>query len=226
MTFLDRIPPVTKNLLFLNLIVFALQHAIPGFDDRMALHFFQSPSFQPYQVVVHMFMHSMQDMRHLLFNMFGLYMFGMAIEQRIGPKKYLIYYLLTGLGAVILHASVQYFENYDRLQELALYMEDSRLTKTEVTNFYYNVFGTMRGASGAIFGLLAAFALLFPNEKLQLLFIPFPIRAKYFVLMYGAYELIAGMSDFEGDNIAHFAHLGGALFGFLIITYWRKTTLL
>lgn len=219
---LNQIPPVTKNLLILNIVVFVLQNTIPWFNEELTLRYFQNPEFQPYQLITHMFMHG--DIRHLFFNMFGIYMFGSAIEMRLGDKRFLTYYLLTGFGAVILHSAVEYFEIYQitHTEGLLSQVEISELQQRYGSIFY----GGVLGASGALFGLLAAFALLFPNQPIFLMFIPVPIKAKYFVGMYAAYELFRGVQNTQGDNIAHFAHLGGALFGWLIIREWRKKHLI
>lgn len=214
------LPPVTKNLIIINVVVFALQNFIPNFTFNFALHFFKSPDFEPYQLITHMFMHG--SIMHIFFNMFGVFMFGSAIEARLGEKKFLIFYLLTGFGAVFLHMAAQYFEHYEIAKQLDLVYAAAQITDQQLANGYYNTFNITVGASGAVFGLLAGFGMLFPNQKIFLMFIPVPIKAKYFVLMYAGYELFAGIQGSVGDNIAHFAHVGGALFGFLIIRDWRK----
>ncbi|MCB0620247.1 MAG: rhomboid family intramembrane serine protease [Saprospiraceae bacterium] len=168
---------------------------------RLAMFFPTSDFFQPYQIVTHMFMHG--DLGHLFFNMFALFMFGPPIEALWGPKRFLFYYLFTGFGALTLHL-------------LASYLEMSYLGGSM---YLANV--PVLGASGAVFGLLAAFGLLFPNSQIMLLFPPIPMRAKYFVLIYAVIELFLGVSNFN-SGVAHFAHVGGALFGLLLILYWRK----
>ncbi len=236
-----------------------MQHAITGFSDNFSLYFIQSENFEVYQLITHMFMHNTEDFSHLFFNMFGLYMFGSAIEQRIGTQKYLLFYLGTGFGAVVLYTftKVLFFEHYHILEYLSTLQNDMIIhfsdlgiitnddVKTSLyqvykdsgikdntvigTKFYQSAYDYLThrvvGASGALFGLLAAFAMLFPEQKLMLIFFPVPIKAKYFVLVYAGIELFSGLAGIQND-VAHFAHLGGALFGFLIITYWRKTTLL
>ena len=221
---INSIAPITKKLIVLNIIVFILQGVFPEFDFIGALHFFKSPDFEPYQIISHMFMHG--SFTHILFNMFGLFIFGSPIEYRLGAKKFLIYYLLTGFGAVFLHMGVQLFENYNFVQQIELEYAQGLISEYQYRLGYINEFNVTVGASGAIFGLLAAFGTLFPNQPLYLIFIPVPIKAKYFVLLYAIYELYQGVQFSSGDNIAHFAHLGGALFGWIIITEWRKKHLI
>lgn len=219
MNFFDNIPPITKNIIIINIIVFLLQSTIPGFTENFALHFYKSPDFRPYQLITHMFMHG--GFQHILFNMFGVYMFGAAIEQRLGGQKFLLYYLLTGFGAVILHFISQYFEATDIIAQIESYQASENASLQQIANAYRSFFAITLGASGALFGLLAAFAILYPNQRIMLLFFPVPIKAKYFVLGYAAIELFSGFTA-RGDGIAHFAHLGGALFGFLILREWKK----
>ena len=158
------------------------------------------------QLITHMFMHG--SLQHLFFNMFGLYMFGPPLEYVLGPKRFLTYYLGAGFGALALDFAVKYgMLHFGNVSDY----DASAIINTP-----------MVGASGALFGLLAGYAMFFPNNVLQLLFPPIPIKAKYFVLIYAAIELFLGISGRQA-NVAHFAHLGGALFGFLCILYWRKT---
>lgn len=220
---IGQIPPITKNLLILNIVVFVIQQVMPEFNENFALHFFKSPEFEPYQLLTHMFMHG--GISHLIFNMFGLFMFGKALEMRLGDKKFLIYYLLTGFGAVLLHQAVNYLEFFDQIIDIEYRFKMMELHPVQQINFYREHTGVALGASGAIFGILAGFALFYPNQPLYLMFIPVPIKAKFFVIFYAAYELYAGL-NFAGDGVAHFAHLGGALFGWLIIKEWRKKHLI
>jgi len=202
-----RLTDVVKNLLIINVVIYVVVAMImPNLREYFVLFYpGNSEMFKPIQLVTHMFMHGSPT--HLFFNMFALYMFGPPLENYFGPKKFLIFYLLCGFGAVALHMGVWYFE----LSGL-----------TPGTQAYYNIFlGSVVGASGAVFGLLAGFGTLFPDTKLMLLFPPIPIKAKWFVLLYGALELFLGVGNFN-TGIAHFAHLGGAIFGFLLIQYWRK----
>lgn len=185
-----------------NQLVYGIQNDFSQFGRyQLAMFFPTSEYFRPYQIVTHMFMHG--DITHLFFNMFALFMFGPPIESLWGPRRFLFYYLFAGLGALTLHM-------------IATYIEIASFGGPEVR---YNV--PMLGASGAVFGLLAAFGTLFPNMRIMLLFPPIPMKAKYFVLIYAAIELYLGFSNFN-SGIAHFAHLGGALFGFLLILYWRR----
>ncbi len=199
-----QLTDVVKNLLIINvLLFFAISFGMPQLKDPFfTLHFpANSDLFNPIQLVTHMFMHG--GTTHLFFNMFALYMFGPPLENYMGPKKFLIFYLVSGFGAVALHLLVWYFE-----------IKGAGIDPAAVQ-------GGVLGASGAVFGLLAGFGTLFPETKLMLLFPPIPIKAKYFVLIYGAIELFLGIGSFN-TGIAHFAHLGGAIFGFLLIQFWRK----
>ncbi len=201
-------PPITdvvKHLLIINIIMFIGTMMIFGEStERYVLAMFYPESgglFKPYQIVSHMFMHA--NGSHLFFNMFGLYMFGPPLEIRWGSKKFLSYYLLTGFGALVLYLIVKYIE-----------MTYLGVPRNEVL-------GTpMLGASGAIFGLLLGFGMTYPNQIIQLLIPPIPMKAKYFVLAYAGIELFLGFGNFN-TGVAHFAHLGGALTGFLLILFWR-----
>lgn len=168
---------------------------------QLAMFFPASDYFRPFQLVTHMFMHG--DPMHLFFNMFALFIFGPALEASWGPQRFLKYYFITGFGALLLHLFVRWVE--------IAYLGESP----------YAVNVPVLGASGAVFGLLAGYAMLFPNNRLMLLFPPIPIKAKYLVLGYAAIELFMGLGSFQ-TGVAHFAHLGGALFGVLIILYWRN----
>ncbi|MBI5915260.1 MAG: rhomboid family intramembrane serine protease [Bacteroidetes bacterium] len=167
---------------------------------QFSVFFPTSEFFRPYQVVTYMFMHG--SVGHLFFNMFALYMFGTAVEMAWGPKRFLFYYLFTGLGALVLQMIVQYIE-----------LENGAPA--------WSVNVPMLGASGAVFGILAAFGMQFPDRIIYLLIPPVSMKAKYFVLIYAALEIGLGLSPFQ-SGVAHFAHVGGALFGFLLILYWRK----
>jgi membrane associated rhomboid family serine protease len=200
----------------------------------LGLYFPKSDQFMPLQIITHMFMHA--NFMHLFFNMFALYMFGGILENVWGPKRFLIYYMVCGLGAAFVHETVILFQ-YNKLinaispDNLKLVIDNGTAVLNEGKQ-YADV--TMRelqmllniptvGASGAIFGVLLAFGVLFPNTQLMLLFPPIPIKAKYFVIGYGAIELYLALTQ-PGSNIAHAAHLGGMLFGYILIRYWRKTT--
>ena len=210
----SNVTPVVKNLLIINIIVFFGASVLKGslgpelINDWLAVHYPASEYFKPVQLVTYMFMHG--GVMHIFFNMFGLFMFGPPVEYIWGAKRFLIYYFFTGFGALILDFAVKYYQlNYTLLSPL----EADMIINTP-----------MVGASGAIFGILAAYGYLFPNNTIMLLFPPIPIKAKYFVIIFGAIELYSGISNMTSatSNIAHFAHLGGAIFGFLLILYWKN----
>lgn len=195
------------NLLLVNIIIFLGQYMLPRFDDAIignfALFYWDSPFFKIWQPVTYMFLHG--GLSHLFFNMFALWMFGRQIEFDLGTKRFLIYYFVTGIGAGVLSMLV----NYIMIISGASTAEIMAILQTPTV-----------GASGAVFGLLLAFGMLHPNERIMLLIPPIPIKAKWFVIGYGAIELFAGVRG--GDNIAHFAHLGGMLFGILLLMYWKN----
>ncbi|MEM1326443.1 MAG: rhomboid family intramembrane serine protease [Bacteroidota bacterium] len=189
-----RMTDVVKSLLILNVIVFVFTAFInTDLMMRFALHYPTSPYFQPFQLVSHFFTHS--GLTHILFNMFALVIFGNALELMWGPKKFLTYYLVSAAGSAILHLTMAMVGIIDPVPAV--------------------------GASGAIYGLLVAFAVKFPETKLMLLFLPFPIKAKYFVPGIVAIDLFVGFGGFNSP-IAHFAHLGGALFGFILLLIWGE----
>jgi membrane associated rhomboid family serine protease len=232
------LPPVVKNLLIVN-VLFYVATLVLGktmqidLTDYLGLHYFASPHFATYQFVSYMFMHNPADFSHILFNMFALWMFGTVLEQVWGPKKFLIYYMITGIGAGLIQLLVIYIQVrnietslspdlIDQVRETGFQLlqngqnfGDPLLGKL---NALYNM-STM-GASGAVFGLLLAFGMLFPNSLIYLYFF-IPIKAKWFVIIYGAIELFSGVYN-TGSNVAHFAHLGGMIFGFFLIIYWKK----
>jgi membrane associated rhomboid family serine protease len=218
----DRFPPVIKNLLIINVLVFIAQatfgansHAI---ENLFALHDVHSVFFKPHQLLTYMFLHGGID--HLLFNMLALWMFGSVLENYWGAKRFLQFYLITGLGAGLLHLAILYFEMEPIMQYFKTLPTDYQLEMIESPQFKVNV--ATVGASGAIFGCLAAFGYLFPNSLIYVYFL-FPIKAKWFVIIYGAIELALAVRNSAGDNVAHFAHLGGAITGFIIIFIWNKT---
>ena len=215
---INNIAPITKKLIILNLVVFGLQNFVPGFDENFVLYPHQAPQFEPYQLMTHMFMHA--DFTHLFSNLFGIFMFGSSVENRIGDKKFLIFYLVTGLGAAILHLLFLNWEIGDIFNAWRDGFENGVINDSQYADLFANI--NMRGASGALFGILAAFATLFPNQKIFLLIFPVPIKAKILILLFAIFELYGGLNRIPGDNIAHFAHLGGALAGWLIIIEWKR----
>lgn len=263
------LPPVIKNLLIINGIFFlatiTFQNAFNiDLIDILGLHYFAADKFAPYQFITYMFMHG--GFTHILFNMFALWMFGRVLENVWGPKRFIIYYLVTGIGAALVHYVVFYFEVRPVLQAIENFQSDPSIPAFKAFinsehfqvlsydiqnqfNQFRNEFNTVVaenqhralqlaidymgsykqtflnqpvvvGASGAVFGILLAFGMLFPNAVLYIYF-ALPIKAKYFVIIYGAIELYSGVAD-TGGNVAHFAHLGGMLFGFIMLKYWKQ----
>ena len=262
------LPDVVKNLLIINIIMFL---ATVVLEDRfgidivryLGLHFIGSEYFQPFQFLTHMFMHG--SWAHIFFNLFALWMFGNVLENVWGGKKFLIYYLVTGIGAALIHSGVVFWEiiniqneaasviNLESPEKFAIFikeniplellsqqyvyavqnvrdawlaqpentmhMRDAGQLMQEYINFKKNI--PTVGASGAVFGVLLAFGMMFPNTVIYLYF-AIPIKAKYFVILYGAAELFFGIRGSITDNVAHFAHLGGMLFGYLLIKYWSR----
>lgn len=195
-------PPVVKNLIIINILFFAAQELLPNglgeqLTNMLGLHYIGSPLFNPYQIVTHLFLHG--SIEHLFSNMFALWMFGRILEYDLGSKRFLIYYMVTGIGAALLHSGVVALENHG--------------------NVPFDVITV--GASGAVFGILLGFGMLHPNDRIMLLIPPIPMKAKYFVIMYGVLELTLGFTG-VASNIAHFAHVGGMLFGFPLLMYWKK----
>lgn len=197
----NSFPPIVKNLIIINVLAWLAQLTLDRqyqITGHGALWPVNSPFFEPYQVFTSMFLHSpsVDTIYHILFNMLGLYMFGRVLESVWGGKRFLLFYLICGLGAAGAHLLMQYY----------------------MGNGVPAI-----GASGAIMGVLVAFAYLFPNVQLLIMPIPFPIRAKWAVLGYAVIDLIGGLGNIKGDDIAHFAHLGGAITGFIILLIWNKT---
>jgi membrane associated rhomboid family serine protease len=221
-----NIPPVVKNLLIINVIFFVATYLLRqqvNLEEHLSVFYFNSPYFRVWQPITYMFMHG--SMTHIFFNMFALYSFGGILEAHWGGKRFINFYLITGLGALALQWGVQAFEVYQltgsAINDLStLSVSDPAAVKT-LQQIY---FGPMVGASGAIFGLLVAFAMLYPNLEMYIMFIPVPVKAKYIIPVYIVIELFLGVARFEGDSIAHFAHLGGALIGFILVKLWRNKT--
>ncbi len=234
----NTIPVVVKNLIIVNVLMllatFVLEQIDVNLYSILGLHFPLSEKFRPHQIFTHMFMHG--GLTHLFFNMFALYMFGRVLESVWGPKRFLTFYLVTGIGAAILHSAVNYFEYIQTAskispEQIEYVKEAGYAIWSEGKNFSEPLLGKLNmilntptvGASGAVFGILLGFGMLFPNTQLMLLFPPIPIKAKYFVIGYGALELYLGFAQ-PGSNVAHFAHLGGMLFGYFMIKYWNKNS--
>lgn len=213
--------PIVLNLIIINVLVYLAQLVTGGNEyvnpaaDLFALHHYRSTHFQPYQVITHLFMHA--NFFHLLFNMFALWMFGSVVERAWGPKRFLIFYFICGLGAAIFQLG-SYAHEFWKIDhgivsmDLGQYQE---LLQREQEG--YTV-----GASGAIMGVLAAFGYLFPNTELIIIPIPVPVKAKWAIMGMIALDVFGGVVSVEGDNIAHFAHIGGAVIGFLLVLYWNN----
>jgi membrane associated rhomboid family serine protease len=233
------LPPVVKNIIMLNVLMLLAYYAassVFGVDlnSMLGLYFPKSEQFKPIQILTHMFMHA--NFWHIFFNMYALYIFGGVLENVWGPKRFLIYYIICGLGAALTHESVIFLQynhliqsiSPDNLQAVlsegtAYFHQGKVFSDPDMQNLQLLLNTPTVGASGAIFGVLLAFGVLFPNTQLMLLFPPIPIKAKYLVAGYGAIELYLAVTQ-PGSNIAHAAHLGGMLFGYILIRYWRKTT--
>jgi membrane associated rhomboid family serine protease len=260
----SMLPPVVKNLLIINGLAF-LAYVVVGnsfgidLNSILGIYYFGSEKFRVYQLVTYMFMHG--NFTHLLFNMFAFWMFGYLLENFWGTKRFLTYYFVTGLGAIMIQMLVnfiQFFPIPNAIEVYAIapgpddfkYILDTYFSgyyntatvnefltsfsmypdKTSLQNDSVQILNTLYesrvnvptvGASGAVFGILLAFGMMFPNQRIYIYFL-FPIKAKWFVLIYGGIELLMGLSNRPGDNVAHFAHLGGMIFGYILIRYWKK----
>lgn len=252
--FQSSTPPVVKNIIAINIILWLATLVTPGLFNRwglnidltdiLGLHYWSAAKFNPAQLITYMFMHG--SFNHIFFNMFALYMFGGVLEELWGTKRFLFYYLVTGVGAGLIQEvfwSIEYqhvfsaignaiasnssqgllpyqsvLEKYFKINNLPAFDAAGLI---ELKQMFMNLPVTI-GASGAVFGLLLAFGWLFPEARLMLLFFPIPIKARIFVALYGVAELFMGVAQFSGDNVAHFAHLGGMLFGAILILYWEK----
>lgn len=231
-----NIPPVVKNLLIINILFFIATYVMQSKGVELAYYlgafYFDSPFFNIWQPITYMFMHG--GFTHILFNMFALYMFGSVLENRWGGKKFLQFYFITGLGALALQLLVQSVEVYNiagsvlNKDAITINMAEN-VANTTLTGLSQEQFNTlisiyitpMVGASGAIFGLLVAFGMLYPNVEMFIMFIPVPIKAKYIMPVYIVIELFLGVARFQGDSVAHYAHLGGALLGFILVKLWK-----
>lgn len=218
-----NIPTVTKNLLIINVLAYLVGMVFGihsgGFNDLFGLHFFLAPDFGLYQLVTYMFMHA--SLSHLFFNMFALWMFGCIVERTWGARKFLFYYMACGIGAGLLQEMAQFVQFYMLAAEnIHGFSVSQIMTVPKASAVGINMWTTV-GASGAIYGILLAFGMLYPEERMFIFPLPVPIKAKFFVVGYAAIELFMAFST-SGDGVAHLAHLGGMLFGFLLIRYWRR----
>ncbi len=217
---MNNIPSMTKNLLIVNFLAFVATWVLElrGIDltSLLGLHFFMASDFHIYQFVTYMFLHG--GLTHIFFNMFALWMFGSVIERVWGPKKFLFYYIVCGIGAGVAQEVVQYATYM--YEDMGAYQYVNVNGVQVTTDAYINLWTTI-GASGAVYAILLAFGMIFPNERLFIIPFPFPIKAKWLIVGYIAIELFSAMSG-PGDGVAHMAHLGGMLFGFLLIRYWQK----
>ena len=233
------LPDIVKQLIIINVLFFLGSMSLGNTAyDLLALHYPQNPKFVPWQVVTHMFMHG--SINHILFNMFGLWMFGGTLAQMWGRNKFLFFYLSTGLGAAALQLGINYFQISTVVGQLVeagysatAFTETLQsgqyntawlnvISQTELNQLLASFNMSMVGASGALYGILVAFAFLFPNTELMIIFLPIPIKAKYFVPILLASDLFFGFSSYSIGPIAHFAHLGGAVTGFIMMWYWKK----
>ena len=255
-----QLTPAAKNILIINGIIYILSDFIglkSYIIENFGMRYFHSENFQPYQILTYMWVHG--GFGHLFGNMFSVLVFAPILERVWGSKKFLIYYLITGIGAGILYSGINYYENYSFEIKVKSYEQNPspesfrKLVLNNSPEYYNQLYDfidsyeqnpsnsndnlsiafandllkvksdvPMVGASGAVFGILLAFAMLFPNMELMLLFFPIPVKAKYLVLVYGIYELWSEINRMPGDNVAHFAHLGGMLIGYLILKYWKR----
>lgn len=262
----QALPPVVKNLIIINAIMVLLQHILVGtfridLQAYLGLHYFRSPLFRPWQLITHIFMHgsprSLQaTIFHLFSNMFALWMFGSILENRWGPKRFLTFYMICGVGAALcymgtlavqyepLHQSYAAFMASPDLVHFTAFINHKVLPVNEAFRTALNkgmisynemeasasarqlwdatVNSGMVGASGAVFGVLFAFGYLFPNTELMLIFPPIPIKAKWVIAAYAAFELYSAWRNAEDDNVAHFAHIGGMLVAFIILKIWQQ----
>jgi membrane associated rhomboid family serine protease len=225
--------PIVKNIIIINVLFFLASMAMPVLSDQLSAYYWASPNFRPWQIITHMFMHA--GFTHIFFNMYGLYIFGPALEQYWGPKKFLTFYMVSGLGAFLLHNGMTFYELQKVVAQLSpqewdLVRSEGAEALSENKNFIdplmaraNSILNTgMVGASGALFGILLGFGMLFPNVELMLLFPPIPLKARVLVLGYGAIELFSAMRGNPGDNVAHFAHLGGMITAYLLLKYWQR----
>jgi len=222
-----NIPPVVKNLLIINIIFFigtyTIGRYIPNIIEFLPAYYFNNPKFRMWEIITYMFMHG--GFAHIFFNMFALFSFGPILEYTMGSKKFFNLYFICGIGGIICHMLVLAYEVHAITGAFSI--ANSQVEATyfqygdQAQKLYSAYNGQIVGASGAIFGLLIAFGMLFPNMELMIMFIPVPIKAKYIIPVYVVVELFLGVKQFSGDSVAHFAHLGGALIGYIMVKVWR-----
>lgn len=211
---MSRVPVAVKNIIIINILVMIMTYLNETLMvEKFALFYPTSPFFHWWQPVTHMFMHS--GFWHILFNMYTLYIFGSTLERVWGPKKFLIFYFVTGIGAAAIHTGVEWIQMQSWITQAA---EGSQ---SALVSIHQLKMTPSLGASGAIYGVLMGYALLYPDSMLVLFFPPIPIKAKWMVLIFAAIELVTGVTG-TGGGIAHFAHLGGLIFGFILIRFWKK----
>ncbi|MCA6067214.1 rhomboid family intramembrane serine protease [Chryseobacterium sp. RG1] len=229
----NSIPPITRNIIIINIIVFIAAYFVPQLDYFLSAYYPFSPNFKSWQVITHMFMHG--NLMHILFNMMTLFSFGPILEQSLGERRYLILYFLSGLGAFFLYNIWNFIEVQQLVSQLQAMNIDAKdflntLISNPETALTHNqaeenlagiYFGRMVGASGAIFGVIAAFATLYPEAKIGIMFIPIPMKVKYVLPIVIVISIYLGASG-NGGGIAHFAHVGGALVGWILARIWRK----
>lgn len=223
---MQKTSPIVLNLIIINVLAYIAMQMISAsaVTEWGSLHYLSSPLFSPHQLITHMFLHDPNGLMHILFNMLMLWMFGTVLENYIGSKRFLIFYLICGLGAGLLtqltipFSADVYAKSADGIGTALKY----GISKAEVVEIYKNQY-SMIGASGAVMGVMAAYAYLFPNSEMYVMFIPIPVKAKYVIPVFILIDLFGGLNPSAGDNIGHFAHLGGALVGFLLVVYWNKT---
>ena len=232
------LPPVCKNLIIINILIWVTtwlfgDSAGITLETYAGLHYFSSSLFYPYQLITYMFVHA--NFMHLFFNMFALFMFGGLLERNLGSKRFLFYYLSCGLGAALIQEGFyavtlhKYIGILDPDSLMTVQKEGANILRQgmnyvnpNLANYNLLLNNATVGASGAIYGILLAFGMLYPNMPLYMMFIPIPIKAKWMVIGYALLELMLGMRNSVGDNVAHFAHLGGMLIGLIMILYWKN----
>lgn len=222
------LPVVTKNIIIINVIMYLATLAFETVNIDLVklfgLHYYLADDFKPHQFITYIFMHG--GFSHILFNMLGVYIFGQVLEQVWGPKRYLIFYILTGLGAALAQYIIMHFEITEVLDIFNQHINSRNLDTSQRAEFINQKYEYLNkhviiGASGSLFGLLGGFGMLFPNRELYLYFF-IPIKAKWLVILYGGFEIFSGLQNNPTDNVAHFAHIGGLLVGIALVLFWRK----